>query len=148
MRWPRLKAWRWLGAKVPDLLRFSVLTPDKTLLDVANVRKVRLRLADHGWLSVYPRHAPLLGETLAGPVVYTTAEGDETLSLSESILQIFENDVTLFSGGELTASAGQTSSGDEADAAHFDRLARVLMQSLQALPTETLGDFASEGEHA
>lgn len=133
---------------MPDLLRFSVLMPDKTLLDVPNVRKVRLRLADGGWLSIYPRHAPLLGETLAGPVTYTTAEGDETLSLSESILQIFENDVTLFSGGELTASAAQIGAEDEADAAHFDRLARVLMQSLQALPTEALGDLASEGERA
>ncbi len=133
---------------MPDLLRFSVLTPDKTLLDVANVRKVRLRLADHGLLSIYPRHAPLLGETFAGPVTYTTAEGDETISLSESILQIFENDVTLFSGGELTASAAPTGADDEADAAHFDRLARVLMQSLQALPTEALGDFAAEGERA
>lgn len=131
---------------MPDLLRFSVLTPDKTLLDVANVRKVRVRLADHGLLSIYPRHAPLLGETLAGPVTYTTAEGDETIALAESILQIFENDVTLFSGGELTASAAQVGPEDEADAAHFDRLARVLMQSLQALPTETLGDFASGGD--
>jgi len=133
---------------VSDQLRFSVLTPDETLLDVANVRKVRLRLADHGWLSVYPRHAPLLAETLAGPVTYTTAEGDETISLTESILQIFENDVTLFSGGELTASAVQIGPEDEMDAAHFDRLARALLQSLQALPTETLGDFASEGERA
>ncbi len=133
---------------MPDLLRFSVLTPDRTVLDVANVRKVRLRLADGGWLSIYPRHAPLLAETLAGPVSYTTAEGDATLSLSESILQIFENAVTLFSGGELTASAAQIGAADEADAAHFDRLARVLMQSLQALPTEALGDFAPEGERA
>ena len=133
---------------MPDLLRFSVLTPDKTLLDVANVRKVRLKLADGGWLSIYPRHAPLLGETLAGPVTYITAEGDETISLSESILQVFENGVTLFSGGELTASMAQSGVEDGADAAHFDRLARVLMQSLKALPTEALDDLASEGESA
>ena len=133
---------------MPDLLRFSVLTPDKTLLDVANVRKVRLKLADGGWLSIYPRHAPLLGETLAGPVTYITAEGDETISLSESILQVFENGVTLFSGGELTASMAQSGVEDGAAAAHFDRLARVLMKSLQALPTEALGDFAAEGERA
>jgi len=131
---------------VPDLLRFSVLTPGMTLLDVANVSKVRVKLVDNGWLSIYPRHAPLLGETLAGPVTYTTAEGDETISLSESILQVFENDVTLFSGGELTALTAQIGVEDEADATHFDRLARVLMKSLQALPTEALGDFVSEGE--
>jgi len=141
---------------MPDLLRFSVLTPGKTLLDVANVSKVRLKLADNGWLSIYPRHAPLLAETLAGPVTYTTtgardeAEATFSLSLSESILQIEENNVTLFSGGELTAATaimGEESDADtvDADAAHFDRLARVLMLSLQALPTEALGDFESGG---
>ena len=131
---------------MPDLLRFSVLTPGKTILDVANVRKVRVKLADHGWLSVFPRHAPLLAETMAGPVTYTTEAGDEAVSLSESILQIAENDVTLYSGGELTAT---TATGvTDADATHFDRLARALMQSLQALPTEALGDFESEGKRA
>lgn len=128
---------------MPDLLRFSVLTPGKTLLDVANVNKVRVKLADHDWLSIYPRHAPLLAETMASPVAYTTEAGEETIALSESILQIVENDVTLFSGGELTVSTATV--GDEADVVHFDRLARALMQSLQALPTETLGDFESGG---
>jgi F0F1-type ATP synthase epsilon subunit len=138
---------------VPDLLRFSVLTPDRTLLDVANVSKVRLKLADGGWLSVYPRHEPLLGETLAGLVTYITESGEQTISLSESILQVTENDVTLFTGGELTASAavmGETEDEDATDAtdAHFDRLARVLMVSLQALPPETLGDLESERARA
>ncbi len=133
---------------MPDLLRFSVLTPGRTLLDVANVSKVRVKLADNGWLSIYPRHAPLLGETLPGPVTYITEAGDETISLSESILQIAYNDVTLFSGGELTAVAGAIVAGDDADGMHFDRLARALMSSLQALPTETLADLASEGERA
>jgi len=128
---------------VPDLLRFSVLTPDKTLLDVSNVSRVRLKLADGGWLSIYPRHAPLLGETLAGPLTYITEAGEETISLSESILQITRNEITLFSGGELTTSAPPT---DAVDAAHFDRLARVLMVSLQALPAETQGALESEEE--
>jgi F0F1-type ATP synthase epsilon subunit len=128
---------------VPDLLRFSVLTPEKTLLDVANVSKVRLRLADGGWVSIYPRHAPLLGETLAGLVTYITESGEQTISLSESILQIAENEVTLFTGSELAASTAVV--GEDEDAAHFDRLARVLMISLQALPTEVLGDLESEG---
>ncbi len=128
---------------MPDLLRFSVLTPDKTLLDVSNVSRVRLKLADGGWLSIYPRHAPLLGETLAGPLTYITEAGEETISLSESILQITRNEITLFSGGELTTSAPPT---DAVDAAHFDRLARVLMVSLQALPAETQGALESEEE--
>lgn len=131
---------------MPELLRFSVLTPEQTLVDAPHVRKVRVKLADGGWLSIYPRHAPLLGETLAGPVTYTSAAGDETIALSESILQITENAVTLFSGGALDASAAPSDA--DADAVHFDRLARVLMLSLQALPTEALGDFETGGERA
>lgn len=132
---------------MPDLLRFSVLTPGKTLLDVDNVSKVRLKLADGGWLSIYPHHAPLLGETLAGPVTYTTEVGDETLSLSESILQVAQNDVLLFTGGELAASAAmaEEDAADAASDAHFDRLARVLMLSLQALPVETPDDLETVG---
>lgn len=138
---------------MPDLLRLSVLTPGKTLLDVANVSKVRLRLADGGWLSIYPLHAPLLAETMAGPVTYTIQQGDATeaassLTLSESVLQVAENDVTLFTGGELaafTAMAGDVSDEEAAADAHFDRLARVLMLSLQALPPETSDEFEISG---
>ncbi|MGC9394738.1 MAG: hypothetical protein ACP5J4_07775 [Anaerolineae bacterium] len=130
---------------MPDLLRLSVLTPGKTLLDVDNVSKVRLKLADGGWLSIYPHHAPLLGETLAGPVTYTTEVGKETLSLSESILRVAENDVTLFTGGELPISTAVVGEEGEVEAVHFDRLARVLMLSLQALPVETPDDPETVG---
>lgn len=139
---------------MPDLLRLSVLTPGKTLLDVANVSKVRLKLADGGWLSIYPRHAPLLAETLAGPVTYTIRADEQTISLSESILQVAENDVTLFTGGELAAFTAMTGEGEDEDAsdaadaasdAHFDRLARVLMLSLQASPAETSDEFETTG---
>jgi F0F1-type ATP synthase epsilon subunit len=131
---------------VLELFRLSVLMPGRTLLDVANVSKVRLKLADGAWLSIYPRHAPLLAETLAGPVTYTTATGDETetassLSLSESILQVARNDVVLFTGGELTVSTALAGEEEDANAVHFDRLARVLMLSLQALPAETADEF-------
>ncbi len=136
---------------MPDLFRLSVLTPGKTLLDVADVRQVRLKLADHAWLSIYPRHAPLLAETLAGPVTYTTEAGAETIALSESILQVANDAVTLFTGGELAASLAVMSPGvsgvaEDEDAAYFDRLARVLLLSLSAHPGEGLDEFADETE--
>jgi len=128
---------------VPDLIRFSVMTPGKTLLDAASVSKVRLKLADQGWLSIYPRHAPLLAETFAGPVTYTTAGEDETIFISEGILQVADNDVTVFTGGELVSPTPPPA--PDADDAHFDRLASVLLKSLSALPAEGLGDFDFEG---
>lgn len=133
---------------MPDLLRFSVLTPGKTLVDVGNVSKVRLKLADGGWLSIFPRHAPLLAETLAGPVTYATQMGEQTITLSESVLQVVENDVWLFTGGELITSTALPGEEDDEDAAHFDRLARALLLSLQALPADTLDDFETAGARA
>ncbi len=134
---------------MPDLLRLSVVTPGKTLLDVANVGKVRLKLADQAWLSIYPRHAPLLAETLAGPVTYTSGASDATIFVSASILQVVDNTVTLFASGELAASGVAPAAavsgevGDE-DAARFDRLARVLLQSLSAQPIEGLDEFRDD----
>ncbi|HOU14947.1 MAG TPA: hypothetical protein PKZ84_17705 [Anaerolineae bacterium] len=132
-----------------DLLRLSVVAPGKTLLEATNVGKVRLKLADQAWLSIYPRHAPLLAETLAGPVTYTSEAGDATLFVSESILQVVDNTVTLFASGELTAPVTATASdasGDieDEDAARFDRLARVLLQSLNAQPVAGLDEFTGE----
>ena len=126
---------------MPDLLRLNVLTPVKTLLDVAQVQKVRLKLADHGWLSIYPYHAPLLAETLAGPVTYVIAAAEASLSLSASLLQVADNVVTLFTAGVLTEAAPALEQDGDPEAARFDRLARVLLRSLGAIPGEEWREF-------
>ncbi len=118
---------------MPDLLRLGILTPERTLLDVANVRRVSLKLADGGWLSIYPRHAPLLAETLAGPVKYTTATGTETISIAESVLQVMDNVVTLLTVGEPAAPETDiTAAVADEEEKHFERLARALLASLGA----------------
>ena len=130
-----------------DPLRFVVLTPEKALLDVGGVRKVRVLLADGGWLSVYPGHAPLLAETVAGPVAYVTESGDAEIALTEGIVRIGDGTVTIFAGGLIGAvsvlDVKMHGDDEEGEALEFDRLAQVLMVTLEA---HTGGVLANEGE--
>ena len=131
-----------------DPLRFVVLTPEKALLDVGGVRKVRVLLADGGWLSVYPGHAPLLAETVAGPVAYVTESGDAEIALTEGIVRIGDGTVTIFVGGLIGAASMldiELDDDEENEMLEFDRLAHVLMVTLGA---HTGGVLANEGEGA
>ena len=130
-----------------DSLRFTVLTPEKTLLDVSAVRKVRVLLADGAWLSVYPGHAPLLAESVAGPATYETDAGVDEIALAEGIVSVGDGAVTVFTGGLAEASpALRVTADDEEDGiVEFDRLAQVLMVTLGAHTGEVL---ANEGKSA
>ena len=127
---------------MPDPLRFQVLTPEKTLLDVAAVHSVRLLLADDAWLSVYPGHAPLLAETVAGPVSYVTPSGADEIALAEGILCIDGGVVTIFTGGLVDApsTVHAVSSDKEDEVVEFDRLAQVLLMTLNAHSEGVLGN--------
>ena len=112
-------------------LRLSVLTPERALLEVPNAVKVRLRLADGGWLSIYPGHAALIAETEAGSLYYETeVEAGEVL-LDAGVLQITGTDqvVVLAMGLE-----GKPEGGGDEDEMRFayGRLAAHLMDSLRA----------------
>ena len=118
-------------------LRLTILTPTRSLLDEPLVFNVRLRLADENWLSIYPRHLPLVAETVAGPVQYTAPAGRQTIVLAAGIVQVVENQVTVFTSDLTQAEAPEPGVRDEAIAS-FDRLARELFMTLQAHPD--LGD--------
>ncbi len=123
-------------------LRLTVLTPDQVLLSVDAATRVRMKLADDAWLSVYPNHAPLIAEVLPGPVQYDTDAGSGELSIWGGILQVTEGQVTvLTSGHQRGPHAPET---DAASDRQFDRLARRLIMSLQAQPSPEV-DAASAG---
>ena len=117
-----------------DSLHFVVLTPERTLLDVIDVRKVRILLADGAWLSVYPGHAPLVAEMVAGEVTYVTDSGESEIALTEGIVRIGDGAVMVFTGGLVdVASARHVGMDDTVDeVGEFDRLAQVLMVTLGA----------------
>jgi F0F1-type ATP synthase epsilon subunit len=133
------------------LLRLSVITPDQVLLQVDEATRVRLRLADLAWLSIYPNHAPLVAEVLPGPVQYDTELEAGEIELGSAILYVDSNVVTILTSGhrERTDVEG---AGQTGEALRFDRLAREVMLALRAQdemrhPEEPWFDgFSSLGE--
>jgi F0F1-type ATP synthase epsilon subunit len=127
-------------------LTLTVLTPESSLLWVDSARKVRVKLEDGAWLSVYPHHAPLVGTMLPGPLYYEVDVALEnpgagfetrTIALSGGILRVADNDIVILTHGPLSPELA-TGDGDE-DVRAFDRLARQLMVSLGA---ESVGVLA------
>jgi F0F1-type ATP synthase epsilon subunit len=108
-------------------LLLTVLTPERILLRVERASKVRLRLADQAWLSVYRNHAPLLAETASGPVQYETDVEAGELNVGPGILWVAENRVEVLTSGLSVPEAA----GDEpAEEQTFERLARQLLSTL------------------
>ena len=79
-------------------LRLRVITPVETVVKAEDVAWVRVTLADEGGLGIYPGHAPLLAETLAGPLRYADAAGEHILDLVAGILSVQDDAVTVFIG--------------------------------------------------
>ncbi len=130
------------------LLRFIVLTPERTLLAVDSVRRVRVRLANGTWLSLYPRHASLIAETFPGPVYYLTVMNDPVrggsvregmLDVAAGVVFVADDEVTLFTEG-LASAEEMAATWDDKEATRFDRLARALMGALRAQPDAVLGE--------
>jgi len=119
-------------------LRLTVLTPDRVLLAVDLATKVRMKLADDAWLSVYPNHAPLIAEVLPGPVQYDTDEESGELSIAEGIVQVTEGQVTVLTSGHQRHT--DVPEMHRASDQQFDRLARELLMSLQAEPNSEVDE--------
>ena len=121
-------------------LRLTVLSPVKTLLDVADVAWLQVRLADGAGLGIYPGHAPLIAETISAPLRYATAEGEQQLELAAGILHITLERVWLLTAG-ATAELAPSASEADSELARFDRLAGALLTTLDAAPApEAAGD--------
>ena len=92
---------------------------------------MQARLADGAGISIYPSHAPLLGETVAAPIRYADREGEHTLELEAGFLQVALDRVTIFSGLNARGPNGQHL---HQDATRFDRLARDLLAEPKTQP--------------
>lgn len=109
-------------------LRLAVLTPAETLIEVEEVKWVQAQLADGSRISIWPGHAPLLGETVTAPLRYADETGEHALDLGAGILQVDREGVTIFTSG-LAPPAGPEAAGDSA---RFERLAETLLAPLTA----------------
>jgi F0F1-type ATP synthase epsilon subunit len=80
-------------------LRLAVLTPAETLVEVKEVKWVQAQLADGSGISIWPGHAPLLGETVSAPLRYADETGEHVLNLEAGILQVDRGGVTILTSG-------------------------------------------------
>lgn len=80
-------------------LRLTVITPAETLLEAEGVRWVHVQLVDGSGISIWPGHAPLLGETVSAPLRYADDQGEHALDLAAGILQVDRSGVTVFTTG-------------------------------------------------
>ena len=129
---------------MPSSLRLHVLTPVETLLQVEETRWVHVRLADGAGITIYPGHAPLLGETISGAIRYADARGEHEYDATRGILHVQGNHIRLFTGGESEpAEPGKPST--VAQARRFERLARELGIRLGQEEREILESHSETG---
>lgn len=80
-------------------MRLTVLTPEGTLFDQDGLSRIRIPLADGGSIGIWPRHHPLLAQSVAGEVQYGSETYEHALDLQEGILHIEKDQVTLYTSG-------------------------------------------------
>jgi F0F1-type ATP synthase epsilon subunit len=80
-------------------LRLEILTPEDTLVDCEEVAWVQARLADGATIGIWPRHAPLIAETVDGSVRYADAEGEHAIELRGGFLHVEGGGVTILAPG-------------------------------------------------
>ena len=126
---------------MPKPFRLTVMTPPQVLLEAEGVAWVQARLADGGPIGIYPGHAPLLAETVVAPLRYADTSGEHTIDLGAGILQVSEENVTVFAGSAKPGEGSGPLPDLESDK-HFDRLAQELLAKLNAQPDGVLNSEA------
>jgi F0F1-type ATP synthase epsilon subunit len=89
-------------------LRLEILTPEGILVDCEEVAWVQARLADGATIGIWPRHAPLIAETVAGSVRYADVEGEHAIELLGGFMHVEGGGVTILAPGR----AGDTPTVD------------------------------------
>lgn len=115
-------------------LRLNVVTPTETIRDVKDVKYVHIHLADGYPLGIYPGHASLLAETVAGPLRYADDAGEHTLNLAAGILYVDANAVRILIGEQAMATEREIPDGADtrtpAESPRFERLAQAMLSAL------------------
>lgn len=75
-------------------LHFRVVTPQRTLVDLDNVKIVTAPGFD-GQISVLPYHAPLLTKLQSGLISYKTEHEERFLGVSQAFMEVSDNRVNI-----------------------------------------------------
>jgi F0F1-type ATP synthase epsilon subunit len=122
---------------VAEPLHLLVRTPVQTLIDATGVAWAQIQLADGGPIGIYPGHAPLLAETVDGPLRYADESGEHSLHLLAGILSIGQHGVTVLTAGQMQdeseadceaeAATEETKVREAAEKLRFERLVQALL---------------------
>ncbi len=127
-------------------LQLNVLTPTETIHEAHNIKYVQVSLAGGYPIGIYPGHAPLLAETVAGSLHYADDSGEHTLNLAAGVLQVDGNVVRILTGRQTLDTAGNEATQDLTDLQapterpRFDRLAHEMLATLHTQMQETQVD--------
>ena len=121
-------------------LELRVTNPVTTLLAVAEAEWVHVRLANGTGLTVYPGHAPLLAETVSGPLRYTDGDDEHAFQVSAGILQIAAEEVKVLTSGQAEGEKGSWPCA-VSEEHRFERLARQLQGKLETEASSELTDI-------
>lgn len=113
-------------------LRLLVKTPSETILEVSGVHWVHVRLADGGGIGIWPGHAPLVAETVAGLLKYADESGEHSLRLKAGLLHITPGRVVIYTTGLVDSGAVDEQVGAGRDENRSRRLAAAILSSLSA----------------
>ncbi|MCB2202732.1 hypothetical protein KQH56_01870 [bacterium] len=109
-------------------LTLHILTPEGLLMEANHLREVIVPLADGGTIGIRPKHAPLIAETVDGPVRFLSIIGDKEISLLAGVLQIRDNLVSIMTAGS-TEDAESLLNQDQT--VTYNRLVQTLAASIE-----------------
>lgn len=113
------------------LLHLNIRTPAAHLYEIIAVQWIELQLADGGGIGIWPGHAPLLAETVTGPLRYVDEAGEQAVGLAAGILLITaEGQVTIFTSGLAEVDEVQRPlppEEDDQEQKRYGRLVRTLL---------------------
>lgn len=114
---------------IEDELTLRVLSPDGSSLKADHLLEVLIPLADGGPIGIRPKHAPLIAETVSGPVRYQTNDEILEIELLAGILSIRDNVVTILTAGEMP----ETEDSSKSSSDPYEKLSRMLESDYEAL---------------
>jgi F0F1-type ATP synthase epsilon subunit len=114
-------------------LTLEILTPEGLLLEADQLTEVIVPLADGGTIGIRPKHAPLIAETVDGPVRYLKIGSDEEIALLAGVLQIRKDTVSIMTAGSLEEESPPVSQDQTLT---YNRLVQTLVASLENENTE------------
>ena len=107
-----------------NLLRFKVITPEGIMREIDNLTAVNVPLVNDYLIGIRPGHAPLIAETKQGKIICRTRTSEVHLELHGGVLEVENNEVIIFSAGEVT---NRTSIHTHPPTTTYDRLMRTLI---------------------